>query len=168
MQKYQFRDGPVIIKAAKSADAQVIGNELMRIREKTGSIEPENIVKMAESKRSPIHKHFEWDNEKAGHEYRKAQARNLVRLVRIDNGPANDLPERAFHSIRDESGRSYRPVEEVRSSLDLQLALMKQAEKDLDSWLIRYRSLSGICELVEAAKAELVERKKRFETRAVA
>lgn len=49
-----------------------------------GRITPEIVLNAAKSKDSPLHDHFEWDDKKASHQWRIAQARSLIRRVKIE------------------------------------------------------------------------------------
>jgi hypothetical protein len=54
-----------------------------------------SLLEAAKPKGSEIHDAFEWDDGKAGHEYRLMQARRWIRVVRVvyDENP----PERLVH-----------------------------------------------------------------------
>jgi len=61
-----------------NADANRYGQELYRlIDELNGRITTDEIVKNASDINSPLHDYFEWDDSKAGFEYRRHQARML-------------------------------------------------------------------------------------------
>lgn len=63
---------------------QIILQELSRLEKKLGrSPTPEEVEKDARSPSSPLHQEFEWDNEKAGYQYRIDQARHLISSVRV-------------------------------------------------------------------------------------
>lgn len=57
--------------------------ELRRINGKNGNLTPEAVVEDATPESATLHPCFEWDNQKAGHEYRLGQARHLIRAVRL-------------------------------------------------------------------------------------
>jgi hypothetical protein len=63
--------------------AETVADELARIYNNSGELTPDAVVEEATPEESPLHPAFEWDNEKAGHEHRKHQARNLIRKVEI-------------------------------------------------------------------------------------
>jgi hypothetical protein len=44
---------------------------------------PDDVIKAAQDKESPLHAQFEWDNTAAAHAYRQAQARELIRSFRV-------------------------------------------------------------------------------------
>ena len=59
--------------------SRVAKKRIATIYEKAGSkIDPEIVLSDAKKPTSPLHKYFEWDNEKAGHLYRLTQARELI------------------------------------------------------------------------------------------
>lgn len=71
-------------------DAQTAGNELQRIYERDGVIEPETVVLESESPSAPLHSCFEWDDEKAAHKYRITQAQGIIRaIVAVDERQEN-------------------------------------------------------------------------------
>lgn len=170
MIKYVFHeDEPIRIKAAGKADPQVIGEALEEIsKSKGGELHPEDVVEVARSTRHVLHKHFEWDDTVAAENYRKDQARNLIRIVRVEDEATADGTTRAFHSIHTDGGTSYRHIEQVRSSAEFQLALLKAAERDLDAFGKRYRDLKDVCAIVDQARQAIDRRRSNLETRAAA
>lgn len=49
-----------------------------------GQLTPELVLDAALDPASPLHKAFEWNDERAGHQYRIEQARALIRTVRYE------------------------------------------------------------------------------------
>jgi hypothetical protein len=164
--KFEFREGPRFLKNAKTANAQVIGDVLHKIKQKhDGELQNEFIVEEASNTRSPLHKHFEWDNKVAGHLYRIGQARHLIDAIReIDDGGTS---RPAFYSITDEEGKGYRTVGEVMGSRTLQVSLLTQAERELASWERRYHELGEICALVREARTQVGQKRQQLEERAL-
>lgn len=160
VQRYVFKDEPVILHNGDKADAQVIGTALEDIRQGSGgALRPRAVVDAAAKPDHPLHPHFEWDDEKAADKYRMDQARTIIRAIRrVDD---DDVPRRAFISIHDTSGTSYRPLGDVINSHDLQLKVLQKAESDLQAWENRYADLLEICDLVRQAREELSDRIKR-------
>lgn len=73
--------------------------------DRKGKVSPSELVEAARPKNSPAHDGFEWDNKKAGDEYRLYQARNWCRKIVIRVEPAAE-PERLVHVpkiVQDES-----------------------------------------------------------------
>jgi hypothetical protein len=168
--RFTFRnnDPPHYLLNANSADAQAIGERLMEITEEnSGRLRPDDVVEDARDPRSPMHPHFEWDNTVAADKYRLNQAREIIRIiVREDDEGEDDQPRRAFINVNSgDDGRSYRTVDEVMQSHDLQVAVMAQALRDLQSWQHRYQELSDICGLVATASSRLSAQIRRRQRR---
>ena len=65
-----------VSKAVKAA--------IQAIENRQGRLDPQSVVAAARNKKSPLHKQFEWDDTKAAEKYRLEQARELIRLVRVE------------------------------------------------------------------------------------
>lgn len=159
--QYVFKDDqPLGFKNSGKANAQAIGDALEKITEAHGGkLTPRVALDAAKAPRHPLHKHFEWDDEKAANAHRLDQARSLIRSICIvsttDNEPKN-IP--VFVSITQRDGISYRRLSDVALDADLSNALLKQAEKDLAAWEARYARLADVCSIVADARAKLRER----------
>ena len=82
----------------KSTDIkQKVQEAVIEIYHRDGDVKPSTLIAEAKPKDSPIHNAFEWDNKKAGHEYRLIQARAWIRRVEII---IEDRPERFVHIPR--------------------------------------------------------------------
>lgn len=166
MIKYTFSDGPVTINGGRKANPQVIGEALAEIAAAAGGkLTPPAVVEAARPVGHPLHAHFEWDDSKAAELYRHDQAREIIRVIRVDDEIHDEKP-RAFLSVSDTSGVSYRALGEVQGSRDLQLLVLKQAERDLGAFQQRYRDLTDICDLVRPAAEAVKTRRKQAEARA--
>lgn len=167
MIKYVFKEGPVILKNADKADPQQIGEALADIEKAhSGRIEPEFVVKAAKDTKNPLHPHFEWNDKVAAHAHRMDQARSIISLIRVDQGDGAP-PRPAYVSLPDQ-GYAYRNVEEVSRSRELQLLVLRQAERDLNAFEKRYHMLSDICELVRVAREGVERKRSEYETRVAA
>jgi hypothetical protein len=164
MVKYIFRDGPLTIPNAKKASAQKIGTALAQIAEQQkGRLTPPAVVEAARSNRHPLHQYFEWDNDVAAEAYRLDQARTLIRSVAVVDDNEDSKP--AYLSISDKAGTSYRAVEEVLDSAELQSAVLAAAERDLIAFEKRYRQLQDICEIISSARSKIAARRNKHESR---
>lgn len=170
MIKYVFRDDRVLaIKKASEADPQKIGEALAEIAGNAGGhLTPSAVVMAARKRDSVLHKHFEWNDKTAAEAYRIDQARDLVSSIHVETADASTGAARAFLSITDKGGKSYRSLAEIMGSADLQLKVLASAERDLLSFESRYRSLNDICDLVRDAREKVAARKTEFESRASA
>lgn len=167
--KYVFRDGPITIKAAAKADPQKIGEELSKITvAHGGKLTPHDVVEAARSTRSALHRHFEWDDERAAAAHRLSQAREIIAVIRVVDKEADSGRRQVFLSVADKGGVSYRTVEEVRGSADLQRIVLNQADRDLAAWQRRYAEIVDAVGHIEQARAAVQRRREQLETRAAA
>lgn len=128
--------------------AQIVGEELERIRVRHNSrLTQEDVVAEARDDASPLHPAFEWDDAKAGEQWRLEQASYLIRSI-VVAVEANETkaPVRAFVNVERDTDRSYTSVAHAMSDAELRAQIIAKALKELKSWRDRYS------ELVELAK----------------
>ena len=168
MVRYVFReDEPIRIKGAKDADPQRIGEALEAIsKAEAGELTPKAVVEAARSPNHALHANFEWNDAIAAEAHRLDQARHIIRIVRVEDAAATNGSNRAFLSISDKAGTSYRPLADVRASVGMQDAILKAAARDLDAFQRRYKDLIDVCEAVSKAKEAIQRRQDRQERRA--
>jgi hypothetical protein len=159
--KYVFKeDGILSIKGKDKADPQVIGEALSKISEAAGGhLIPGAVVDAARDRKSPLHPHFEWSDKVAAEAFRVDQARSLIRCIHVSTDETESGVARAFLSVRDKEGTSYRTISDVLSSADLQQRILAQAERDLLAFENRYQSLQDICDLIRQARERLAVRR---------
>lgn len=144
MTTYRWKPG-----SQAALDAQIAGEELERIRiENEGRLEAHDVVEVARSSNSPLHKAFEWNDERAAYAHRIEQAKYLIRSieVRIEEPEAPARAVRAFVSVSEQDERSYTSIEDALSSPMLREQVLRRAWGELESWRERH------AELVEFAK----------------
>jgi hypothetical protein len=108
-------------------------DELRRlINTQGGVIEPEDVVRSARPKRSPLHKSFEWDDAVAGPLYRLDQARALLRKVTVERVVGGETVRlRAVVSIaNDRGGETYHTIDSVAMDDDLRRRFEEQLERE--------------------------------------
>lgn len=128
---YKWKSGSRI-----KANAQKVGEEL----EVIGYKDAASVVKAARKSKGELHKCFEWDDTVAGEEYRKEQARLVLRMIvtTLDvesDGQAKTISIRAFESVRfaDDEGdaektMTYVPTVEALSDPELRAQVMDRLE----------------------------------------
>lgn len=128
-------------------DAQTAGNELQRIYEREGVIEPETVVAESKTPSAPLHSCFEWNDEKAAHKYRIAQAQNIIRaIVVVDE---EKQPEtRAFVNVQ----REYHPVSVVVRNPEKREILLQNALNELRWFERKYNTLQELSNVFAAIK----------------
>jgi hypothetical protein len=128
--KIVFRTG---YKAPKGLSAVKVKEELDKIESKFGQLTPELVLQVAQSARNPLHKAFVWDDTKAAEEYRKIQARTLIRAVWVV--PSKTKPaEPSFAYVPNPAEKyhkgGYKAIVKIASDEELfQLAYKHLADK---------------------------------------
>jgi hypothetical protein len=169
MIKYCFKDSPITIKAADKANPQRIGEALAKIAAAGGGeLTPKAVVEAARSSSNVLHKHFEWDDSKAAEAFRLDQARNVIRSIHAEDEDASDGHAAAFVSVSDKGGTSYRTLDAIKNSADLQARVLAQAERDLDAFQRRYRAMQDVCAIIRTAQDALAKKRAKTENRASA
>lgn len=126
-------------------DAQTAGNELQRIYERDGVIEPETVVLESQTPSAPLHSCFEWDDEKAAHKYRITQAQNIIRaIVVVDE--AKQPETRAFVNVQ----REYHPVSVVVRNPEKREILLQNALNELRWFERKYNTLQELSNVFAA------------------
>lgn len=127
--------------------------------ETAGKVTPSALIASAKPKSSPIHDAFEWDNRKAGHEYRLMQARTWLRKVEI---VVEERTEKMVHVplMRNDAAESgeghYKPASVVVRNVDEYQAAMSAVKCRLGSAKEAYDALK------RAAKNRPPKRKPDF------
>ena len=129
-------------------DAQTAGNELQRIYERDGAIDPEIVVLESESSSAPLHSCFEWDNEKAAHKYRITQAQGIIRAIVSVNETEKSQETRAFVSVE----REYHPFSVVIRNPEKRDILLQNALNELHCFEKKYNSLRELSGVFSAIK----------------
>lgn len=131
-------------------DAQTAGEELHRIYEDKGQLEPADIVDESRPATAPLHTCFEWDDEVAAEKYREVQAGNLIRSITVvHETPTHEPVEvRAFVKPLE----TYAPIDVVVNSEEQMDALLKSALSELKSFEKKYATLSKLGPIFEEIK----------------
>lgn len=98
----------------------------------TGVVTPEQVVREAKNPRSVLHHYFEWNQDKAAHEHRLAQARHLIRSVRyvevITQVELTHVPA-YVHVTSPERVSGYRPLDNVKQTREQALEVFNNEIK---------------------------------------
>lgn len=137
---YTVKAGSII----PSSQAQEIGEYIQSL----GYFTPESVVKDARREESPLHPFFEWDDQKAGEQWRLQQARLIVNHFEItvkDSQTDGKTTIRAWHSVNIDVGqpvsqRVYVGVAEAMSQEKLRRQVVGNALRELRGWRDRYNT----------------------------
>lgn len=126
---------------------------LLAVRAEHGRLTPDAVVTAARPADHPLHSRFEWDDAVAGEEFRRVQARELIRSVRVvyreatEKDPARSV--RAFHAVRDDEGeRDYAPLDDVVASPFLTKLVLADMRREWLALRRRYESFDEFWRLV--------------------
>ena len=132
--------------------AQEVGEELERIREKHGKVNPEAIVEASRSKNSILHPYFDWDDAIAAEKHRKQQARHISNSltceVIIEGGEKKII--RAFINVKKNEESEYVPIEVVMKDEDLRRQMLDNALRELIGIKQKYQALKELSEIWDA------------------
>lgn len=140
--------------------ADLYGKELEKIQiRNNGIVTPDEVVHTAKSKSNPLHSYFNWDDKNAAHNYRKTQARRLMRVIVVRESIEDDSVEMpAFTSVKVETKtetevsqvRVYMPESAIRNDVDLHNQVVMDAYKRLMFWKNRFGTLKEMQPVVNA------------------
>lgn len=154
---YQWKSGSVA-----SVSAQIAGEAFERIRvEHNGRLTQEDVVNEAKSEDSPLHPAFEWDNEKAAHQWRLEQAGYMIRhlVVSMETSEGEKRPAvRAFVNVERDRDRSYTSLAHAMSDEELRSQVVNKAWAELESWRRRYEELSEFAKLFIVIDRQMTKR----------
>ncbi len=121
-----------------------------KIYAEVGEVRPSALVEAARPKSSPAHNAFEWDDSKAGEEYRLIQARTWIRNVQII---IDEQPERLIHVpsiVRDKDGKLneregyYKPGSVLIQNRDEFDVALDRVRSRMDSTVESYEYLKSL------------------------
>lgn len=126
--------------------------QLQSIYDRHSQLTPALVVDEARNDSHPLHDRFEWDDAAAGESWRREQAHQLIRSVRIVYREADDKhPEqsvRAFHAVRSEKGHVYEPAEKVVNDPFTAQLVLKDMEREWQALKRRYEQFAEFSAMV--------------------
>jgi hypothetical protein len=130
--------------------------QLEAIRDKRGELTPALVVEEARPKNHPLHNRFEWNQSAAAEAWRRQQAHELIRSVKIvyreatENDTAKSV--RAFHAVRRETGHVYETAEEIAEDEFSRALVLRDMERE---WKQLHRRYSQFAEFVTLISGDL-------------
>lgn len=125
---------------------------LQSIYDQRGKLTPALVVDEARDPGHPLHSRFEWDDEIAGENWRRTQAAELIRSVKIRRARpsgGDPLEVRAWHAVRGEEATSaYEPTEDIARDPVASQILLGQMRRDWEQFKLRYEQFDEFRQLV--------------------
>ena len=141
----------------KGRQARLVRKALDEVRNVNadGLLVAEEVVEAARDPKNPLHRHFNWEDTSAAHQWRLAQARALIRQITVtmpDDPTETAVPKFvSLLSDRKRTNGGYRETSKVLSSKQLRDELEATAKRELQAWSERYQMLVGLVSRVRAA-----------------
>lgn len=128
--------------------AQTAGEELERIYQAHGAIDPAFVVDESRPESAPLHPCFEWDDHIAAEKYRQNQARMVIRSVVTvqETHSGQPVSVRAFVQTETE----YKPISVAMSSEEQMEELLGTALQELSAFRRKYAVLSALMPVFSA------------------
>lgn len=137
-------------------DAEIIGPELSELALR-GTYTAQDVADVARSTNSPLHKYFEWDNDKAANLYRVGQARTMmaqikVRVVHDDGTERIDRAVAVMRPKREAKADALKAaLRVVTGDKAVAIHMMRNAIKELSHWRERYETHQSTWETLGTA-----------------
>lgn len=123
-----------------------------------GALTPSNLVDVSRPEEAPLHKLFEWNDLVAAEEYRKSQARHMIRSIEVVNEKNPDDRKPVFYHIQIEKEEpKYETLSAIVQDVDKLTALLRDARRDMETFTSKYRSLEALSDVNEAMYKALEE-----------
>lgn len=136
--------------------AQNVGEELEKLEAENGSLTKENIVDAARPETSVLHKLFEWDDQKAGEQWRKHQAKNMLSCLHIvvnknlEGGKPQTVSIRAYTNVAiDDSKTPARYVFTIKGiAEDEKATILANVAQEIEDFIRKYRTYEELADLI--------------------
>lgn len=132
-------------------------DEMLAIRDSYGVLTPDSVVAASTPANAPLHDRFDWDDTVAGPRWRRHQAHELIRSVRVTyrepDGEHGALDIRAFHAVHDDDGtHRFEPHDVVAADPILTELVLRDMRRE---WQTLHRRYGHFVEFVDLIKSTL-------------
>lgn len=134
-----------------AVDAQTAGEEMERIYQKNGKLEPAALVDESRPADAPLHPCFEWDDSVAAEKYREGQAATMIRAIVVEHEANDQEPVLVRGFFR--TAENYEPLRVVVNSEEKMEYVLAQAKRELRAFSAKYSMLSELGPVFEAIEA---------------
>lgn len=132
-------------------DPNIAGQMCEELAETVG-LTAETLLNANRPEDAPLHGEFEWDDSIAAEEYRKSQARCIIRCLALVPETEETVPVRAFFNI---AASDYEPTEMVLRVPEKKELLLDQALKELRAFRAKYAALVQLAGVIKEVDALL-------------
>lgn len=146
---YQWKEGTRI-----GVSAQVAGTVCEAV-ERSGGLTAQRLVDASRSEDAPLHKAFEWNDEKAAEDWRIHQARNIIRSIEIVI-PEKAEPARAFFNVEIQP-REYVSMDIAFTNPDMRDAVLQTALRELKAFQKKYNGITELAGIMDEIRKAVKE-----------
>lgn len=127
-----------------------IKDELLNLQAASGGLlkAEEAVAWASNNQESALYRSLEWDDVKAGHEYRVWQVRRLIAIHITTKEGVRQMVSLTIDRI---DGGGYRDINAVISSPEMRTVMLADALAELDRVKLKYESLRELTEVWDAA-----------------
>lgn len=135
-------------------DPQQVGETVTRLAKENGGVCPPGaLVEASRPEDAPTHKLFTWDDVSAAESWRRQEARQVVKSLRVVTEDTKARPSAFVHvSVVTSDGprEGYRPFYEVVADDDMRQQALAEALQYLNGFRRRYRHLNELQPVLDA------------------
>ena len=136
-----------------SVPAQIVGEELEKLKQKKSEFTSQDVVDMARSKNSKLHPLFEWDDKKAAEMLRNQQATTILHcLVTVPDDDERPTT-RAYVCItplRSREKGKFAAIKEAMENAQTKEVVLKNALAELMAFKRKYSTLEELSKVIVA------------------
>ena len=126
-----------------------------------GNLTPDALVDANRPEDAPLHKDFEWDDKVAAEEYRRDQARYIIRSVSIVTEEVPSTPIRAYYHTDGDAAKPYQDVKTIlRTNGEW---LLRRAYAEMMAFREKYKSIDRLNCVINQINVTLDELKDELE-----
>lgn len=139
---------------------EVVGAVFERLEAEYGEVTPENLLKEAEPEDSPIHKLFEWNDEKAAALYRRGQSQKIILDLRVEveaEGEKFNVPA-YVNVVSGDARSSYQNVIRSFQVAETRDIILARAYNELETFRLKYAKFQTFARLIDEIDSVLSKR----------
>lgn len=137
--------------------AQLAG-EVCESLDAVGCLSAQRLVDVSRPSNAPLHNAFEWDDAIAGEEWRKSQARLIIRSIVVVPDEEKKEAVRAFFKVG-QSENSFESLHVIMKDENKRTSLLRNALAELESFRRKYSMLEELATVFNAIDAATREEK---------
>lgn len=133
------------------ADANEAGAMCEKL-EKTVGLTPKTLLDANRDVDAPLHNEFEWDDAIAAESYRLSQAGHIIRCLCVASEAKEEESPIVRAFFKTESADAFESLEVIIKDENKHAELLRNAQKELDTYLKKYEALKELNPIRETFK----------------